>query len=179
MRFVAFLRGVNVGGAKRVAMADLRALLEGLGYTGVKTLLNSGNAVFESSGRAGGTHAKKIEKALSDELGLQVLVIVKSAAEIAAVIEENHIPERKSDPTKLLAAFTSDANELRDLSAIEPLVHPPDKAQAGKHAFYLYTPAGISKSKASEALLGKAGRAATTRNWATVLKVYDLLTTDN
>ena len=80
--FVALLRGVNVGKAKRVPMATLRTLLSGLGYTDVTTLLNSGNAVFRSAKGSPARHAASIASAISEELQIDVPVIVKSAKEI-------------------------------------------------------------------------------------------------
>ena len=89
--FVALLRGVNVGKAKRVPMAEFRGLLSGLGYTGVETLLNSGNAVFRASAGTPARHAASIAAALSSRLGVDVPVVVKSAKELAAIVAENPI----------------------------------------------------------------------------------------
>jgi len=84
MRFVVLLRGVNVGGHNRVPMAAFRAMLEGLGYSNVRTLLASGNAVFESKGRSTpAAHGTRIAAALSETMGVDVLVIVKSAPDVS------------------------------------------------------------------------------------------------
>jgi len=80
-RFVVRLRGVNVGKGNRIAMADFRRLLEELGYTDVRTLLNSGNAVFSSSGRSAARHSNNIADTLQADLGVSVQVVVKSSAE--------------------------------------------------------------------------------------------------
>lgn len=175
MKVVALLRGVNVGGANKVPMAAFRTLLEGLGYTGVVTLLNSGNAVFESSGRSTAAHAKKIQDALAEHLDVAVPVIVKSAKEIDEVIADCELEVDAADHSKLLVAFTADAKSLGALSPIVRTVAPPERAQLGDHALYLFLGDGIRNSKAAAALLGKAGRSATTRNWATVLKIAQLL----
>lgn len=82
--FVALLRGVNVGGAKRVPMAEFRALLAILGYAKVRTLMNSGNAAFESNARSTRIHATRIREAIAGRLGLDVPVIVKSARDVTA-----------------------------------------------------------------------------------------------
>ena len=172
--FVALLRGVNVGKAKRVPMAELRALLVGLGYTGVVTLLNSGNAVFQAAGGAPAQHAAAIAAALAVQLNVEVPVIVKSAAELAAIVAQNPIPVAAADPARCLVAFVQEPTALPGLAAIAPLVLPPEQFALGAQAAYLLCAAGILESKAGEALLGKAGRAATTRNWATVLKLHAL-----
>lgn len=174
-RFVALLRGVNVGGANRVPMAELRALLAALGHGGVRTLLNSGNAVFTSAGRSNAAHAARIRKALAERLDVDVPVIVKSAKDVATMQAENRLAGIATNPSRLLVAFTSAPEALEALAGISALVRAPERFQLGRHALYLWCANGISKSEAAAALLGKAGRAATTRNWATVLKIDVLL----
>jgi uncharacterized protein (DUF1697 family) len=174
-RFVALLRGVNVGKGKRVPMAEFKKLLTALGYLDVQTLLNSGNAVFESAGRSTNTHAGHIRAALAKKLGVDVPVIVKSSADIAAIRQENTLASIAIEPSRLLVAFTASAADLNALVASALLISPPEQFLLGQHAAYLWCPEGILKSKAAEALLGKAGRAATTRNWATVEKISALL----
>ena len=172
--YVALLRGVNVGKAKRVPMAELRALLGDLGYTDVATLLNSGNAVFRAPGRSAAKIGAAIAAAIAARLGFDVPVIVKSAQELAAIVAENPIRIDESLHSRLLVAFVQDSDALRSLATIAPLVTPAERFVVGDHAAYLYCADGILESKAGEALLGKAGRAATTRNWATVLKLAAL-----
>lgn len=172
--YVALLRGVNVGGANRVPMAQWQSLLLGLGYSDVATLLASGNAVFRCHGGSPPKLAGEIAAALEQGLGLRVPVIVKSANGLAAIVAENPFAATASDPSRLLVAFAPDARSLASLAAVAPLVAPPEQFLLGKHAAYLHCPAGILKSKAGEALLGRPGRAATTRNWATVLKLNAL-----
>lgn len=176
--FVALLRGVNVGKAKRVPMADLRSLLAGMGYGGVATLLNSGNAVFHASRGGPATHAADIAATISAELRVEVPVVVKTAGEIAAIIAENPLATHATDHSRLLVAFMQDAGGLQSLAGIAALVTPPERFVVGKHAAYLHCPQGILGSKAWDALLGKAGRAATTRNWATTLKLGALASRD-
>lgn len=172
--FVALLRGVNVGKAKRVPMADLRALLCRLGYTNVATLLNSGNAVFHATSGGSAKHAADIAAALSGQLKVEVPVIVKSASELVTVIAENPLRVEANEHSRLLVAFVQDTKALPLLAAIESLVVPPEQFEIRKHAAYLLCPAGILQSRAGEALLGKAGKSVTTRNWATVVKLRSL-----
>lgn len=176
--FVALLRGVNVGRAKRVPMAELRSLLTGLGYTNVKTILNSGNAVFDSTGRSTTAHAARIHAAIVDKLGVDVPVIVKSAKGIAAIKSGNKLASGVSDPSRLLVAFTGDAKVLEGLAVLSSLVEPPDQILFGEHAMYLWCANGILESRAASAMLGKFGRGATTRNWATFMKISALLAHD-
>ena len=176
--FVALLRGVNVGKARRVPMVELRDLLSGMGYAGVATLLNSGNAVFRASRGAPARHAADIAAAISADMGVDVPVIVKSAGELAAIIAENPLAAVATDPSRLLVAYTQDAGALRGLASIGSLVQPPEQFVVGRKAAYLYCAQGILASTAGDALLGKAGKAATTRNWATTLKLGALVARD-
>src|SRR6202162_5399788 len=160
--FVALLRGVNVGKAKRVPMAELRALLSGLSYKGVATLLNSGNAVFHAPRGTPAKHSTDIAAAISPQLKVEVPVIVKSASELAAILSENPVRAGSQEHPRLLVAFVQDTEALSSLAAIKSLVVPPEKFAVGKNAAYLLCAAGILESKAWEALL-KAGKSATTR----------------
>src|SRR6187402_831808 len=111
-RYVALFRGINVGKAKRIAMADLRGLLGKLGYADVATLLNSGNAVFTANSEPAAIHAARIREAVRQTLAVDALVIVKSAKDIAAIIQGNPILEHVSDDSRLLVALTLDARGL-------------------------------------------------------------------
>lgn len=179
--FIALLRGVNVGTGRRVPMADLRELLAGLGLGDVRTLLNSGNAVFDAPGSTAPTPARAlalaraINAALQAQLGLAVPVIVKSARQLDAIADESPWAEgaghRDADAARRLVVCTQDAASLAALRPIEALVAAPETFHVGRHAAFLHCPAGILESRAGAALLGQAGRAATTRNWATVRKL--------
>lgn len=172
--FIALLRGVNVGKAKRVPMVELRALLTELGYSDVVTLLNSGNAVFSAPSGSSAKYAADIAAAISDSLKVEVPVVVKSGEELAIIVAENTLATASVDHSRLLVAFVQDGKALDGLAAIKTLVAPAEQFLIGKNAAYLLCTSGILESKAGEALLGKAGKSATTRNWATVLKLHAL-----
>lgn len=172
--FVALLRGINVGKANRISMAELRALLIAQGYSEVATHLNSGNIVFRAKNGLPSKHAGAISNAIFKKFNLQIPVIVKSAQELAAIIKENPIDASEVDHSQLLVAFVQETSALLGLSSIESLVALPEQFITGNSAAYLHCSAGILESKAAKALLGKAGKATTTRNWATVLKLQAL-----
>lgn len=174
-RYAVLLRGVNVGGSNLVPMADLRALLGSLGATEARTLLNSGNAACAHPGRSAAALAKAVRAALVERLGVDVPVIVKSAADLEAAIAENPLAKAATNPSRLLFAFAAEPAALAGLEAIRPLVREPDRFAIGKHAAYLWCANGISASKAAAALLGRAGREVTTRNAATVGKLLAML----
>src|SRR5688572_6222621 len=172
--FIALLRSVNLGQVNRVPMAGFRTLLVALGYADVTTLLNSGNAVFRAHSRVANTHATAIAAAIARKLKVEVPVIVKSAGELAAIVAKNPFAVDAAEHPRFLVAFTQQPKALSGLAAIEPLVQPPEGFAIGRHAAYLHCAHGILESKAGAALLGKAGRAVTTRNLATTLKLLAL-----
>jgi uncharacterized protein (DUF1697 family) len=172
--FIALLRGVNVGKANRVPMAELRRLLEALGYSKVVTLLNSGNAVFHAARGTPARHGTDIAATLLQNLKVDTPVIVKSGRELAAIVEECPIEVPEAEHSRFLVAFTQQTDVLARLDDIAHLVKRPERFVVGKNAAYLHCASGILESKAGAALLGKLGRAATTRNWATVLKLRTL-----
>lgn len=174
-KFVALFRGINVGKAKRIAMADLRTLLEGMGYTGVATLLNSGNAVFEAKSGKDIQHARRIREAVAAALGVDALVIVKSAKDIAGAIEGNALADVATDPSRLLVAFTDAPKALAALTLMADAAWGNERIHIGKHAAYLWCADGILESKAAVALLKGLDQAGTTRNWATVEKIHAML----
>ena len=171
-RYVALFRGINVGRAKRIAMADLRALLASLGYRNVETLLNSGNVVFDAGTEAPAAIAKTIRNAVSGKLGVDALVIVKSAKEIADAVAGNKLAAIATDPSRFLVVFTQDAKSLAALNALTKGEWSGDMLQVGKHAAYAWCANGLLGSKLALALLKGYGETCTTRNWATVGKIY-------
>ena len=173
-RYVALLRGINVGRAKRVAMADLRALVEDLGYADVRTLLNSGNVVFTAPGASAGGAGGRIEAALAEQVGVSARVTVLAAAELAAAVAGNPLREAASDPSRLLVAFL--ANPV-DRALLAPLVRQrwePEAMAQGERVAYLWCPDGVLASRVAEAVGRALGDAVTTRNWTTVLKLLAL-----
>jgi uncharacterized protein (DUF1697 family) len=168
MRCIALWRGINVGKAKRLAMADLKALLTELGATQVSTLLNSGNAVFDTKKKL---TADKIRSAVAEQLGVDAAVILKTADEWAAIAARQPIPEA-DDPSRLLVAVTASADALQ--AAADITSQGDERFVVTEHAAYLWCAHGILESKAAVQLLKKLGDGGTTRNWATVEKLNAL-----
>jgi uncharacterized protein (DUF1697 family) len=172
---VALIRGINVGRAKRVAMADLRALVEGLGYGDVRTLLNSGNVVFTVPPKSKGEAGSRIEEAMTEKLGVSARITVLTAAELAAVVAENSLLEAADNPSRLLVnVFITPEDRAR----IEPLAAQdwtPDALAVGSRAAYLWCSGGILDSKLVLAANRALGDGATARNWATITKLQALV----
>lgn len=174
-KFIVLLRGVNVGKGNRVSMAEFKQILESLGHSEVRTLLNSGNAVCQCQSKSSAPLASAVHAAIQAQLGLDVAVVVKSARELQAIIQGNALADECDDPSRLLVAFAQDAKTLRGLEQLAALAQPPDRFVLGNEAAYLLCVQGILESPAGKALLGKVGKSVTTRNWATVLKLQGLL----
>lgn len=180
---IALLRGVNVGTARRLPMADWRAMLQRLGYGDIATLLNSGNAVFRAAGAQAkwstSQHAAAVAAALADTFHLTIPVIVKTADQLSAVVAQNPLPVAAADPSRLLVGFAATAQGLAHLASVQAgvqsVVRPPEQFVVGASAAYLYCPGGVLQSRAGKALLGQTGEGVTTRNWATVLKLQALV----
>ncbi len=174
--FVALLRGINVGRAKRIAMADLRALVERLGFSDVRTLLNSGNVVFRGEKRA--DTAERIERAIEQDLGVRSRVTVLTAEELRAIAGENPLVERATDPSRhLVAVFRTLEERTRNAEVLEKLGAkrgPSDVFEVGTRAAYLWCPDGILASPLAEVLGRALGDSVTTRNWATIEKLLAL-----
>jgi uncharacterized protein (DUF1697 family) len=174
-RLVALFRGINVGKAKRIAMGDLRALLANLGYSEVQTLLNSGNAIFDGSDEPAETHARRIRTSVATELGVDALVVVKSAKDMAAAVAGNTLAAVATDASRLLVAFADGPKSLAALKPMSQRAWAPEELHVGKHAAYLWCANGILESRLAVDLLKGLAASGTTRNWATVLKIHALL----
>jgi uncharacterized protein (DUF1697 family) len=174
-RYAALLRGVNVG-STRIAMADLRRLVADLGHEDVKTYLQSGNVVFTSPATDPAKLARGVERAIADELGLTVPVLIRSDAELAAVAAASPYAANQDDPTRVLVAFLSArpaAAKVRELAvpAGENLAYTVDGREVHLH----FPDGGYGRSKFTNAYLEKRlGVVATSRNWKSVLALRDL-----
>jgi uncharacterized protein (DUF1697 family) len=168
---IAFLRGINVGRAKRIAMADLCKLFEELGYKNVSILLNSGNVVFEVSHPNTNKIISAIEVAIQSTFGFPVSVFVITALELNNIIHANPLGGIASDPSRHLVAFVSQSSVLAKAKMLLAESWAPEAIAIGPKTAYLWCANGIIESKLMKAFARLAGDAATTRNWATVLKL--------
>ena len=173
-RCVALLRGINVGKAKRLAMADLRRVVESLGYTDVRTLLNSGNVVFDTRDTDLRRVAARIEEAVAAHAGFVSRVIVVDRALLATVVRENDLAARTDNPSRLLVAFVRDAAVLDGLAPLAARDWSPEALHVGTRAAYLWCPEGVVDARVVDASWRVLGEGTTTRNWATVLKLCPL-----
>lgn len=170
---LALLRGINVGRAHRIAMADLRELFEELGHEDVRTLLNSGNVLFRSARPNVARLAAGIETAISGRFGFAVPVIVIAAADLAAIIQANPLRRVAADPARHLVAFASGPGALARMRPLAQEAWAPEALAIGSKAAYLWCPTGILDSRLLKAFSRLAGESVTTRNWTTVLRLME------
>ena len=173
--FVALLRAVNVGGRNQLSMSALRALFESFGYADVKSYIQSGNIIFDSSPRKSAVLALEVEEALAGALGQPIDVVIRSAAELKSVTESNPFLGRVPDPTKLHVVFLNHAPDRARVKALDSSRFEPDEFALGAREIYLHCPDGLGRSKLPPALGAKlAPIPATVRNWNTVTKLAEL-----
>jgi uncharacterized protein (DUF1697 family) len=173
-RYVALLRGINLGARNKLAMGDLRALVEELGGEDVQTYVQSGNVVFGSN-----VAAAKLESGLADAIrrahGLDVPVLVRNSAELDAVVKRNPFARARADQKALHVTFLAGKPKQALVDALDPAVSPPDELHVAGREVYLLCPNGYGRSKLSNAFFEKSLDAvATTRNWRTVTTLAEL-----
>jgi uncharacterized protein (DUF1697 family) len=176
VRYVALLRGVNnVGKSTRVAMADLRALFEGLGFGDVRTVLNSGNVVFSAPRTRRGDVHKRIRESLADELGVTAPVILLSGREIAAAVRGNPLADVATNSSHLLVVVPRQSSDRQRLKPLLERRWAPEKLAIGERVAYLWCANGVADSLLWPAVERALDRAATARNIATMTKLANLV----
>ena len=176
MRYLALLRGVNnIGAGKRVAMADLRMLCEGLGFTDVRTVGNSGNVVFTAPRGSRAELASRIGGALASKLGLTVSPILLSASEVAAAVRANPLAKVAANPSHLLFLVPP---RRADVARLRPLLKQrfaPERLALGTRVVYLWCAKGVARSPVWAAADRALARTGTVRNLATFTKALAVM----
>lgn len=177
MIYISILRGINVSGQKRIKMVDLKALYEAQGFEGVSTYIQSGNVIFESTETDKKKIRKILERAIEEKYKFHVPVDLRTSKELKRVVENCPYEEVKVEEngTKVLVTFLKSAppNQKQDL--LLGYVKSPERLSIQGSEVYLYCPNGYGKSKLSNTLIeSKLGMSATTRNWKSVKKLYEL-----
>ena len=174
---VLLLRGINVGGRNRLPMADLRAIVGGLGLGDVRTHLQSGNVVATGTG-APAEHAAALAAALDDALSLTVPVVGRSGDEWTALAAANPFAGDEDDPTRLHVTFLDGAPDPDRVAALRSRIDDSrgDRLAVVGSDVFLHLSAGYADTPFQNAVLEKQlGRVATTRNWRTVLALAELV----
>jgi uncharacterized protein (DUF1697 family) len=175
--YAVLLRGINVGGHKKVPMAELRALLTGLGLGEVRTHLQSGNAVLTSPREDEEALAARLRKAIEEHFGFGVDVLVRDHAYLKAVVDACPFPAASLEGRHLHVTFFSEPVAAKRFASVDVARYRPEELRRGDRALYLYTPNGLGRSQLAAALGASrpaAGVIATSRNWNTVTKLVEL-----
>jgi uncharacterized protein (DUF1697 family) len=175
--YALFLRGINVGGHKKVAMAALRALIAREGFANPATLLQSGNAVFSGRATSSATLEARFETAIAATLAVECDCIVRTAREWPALVAANpYSAEAKRDPGHLLIVLLKGTAAPRAVAALRAAIVGRERIEGVGRQLYVVYPDGAGRSRLTLPLIEKhLGTRGTARNWNTVLKVAELL----
>ncbi|MFI1830811.1 DUF1697 domain-containing protein [Streptomyces sp. NPDC020412] len=180
-RYAALLRGINVGGHRKVPMAELRSVIADLGHRDVVTHLQSGNAAFTAAAAAdeaaGDAVRRALEEAIERRFGFAVDCVVRDAAYLRAVVTDCPFPADALEPKQLHVTYFSGPVAPERFDGIDQAAFAPEEFRIGDRALYLYAPDGLGRSKLADALARPSaprGLVATTRNWNTVTKLVEL-----
>jgi uncharacterized protein (DUF1697 family) len=174
---VALLRAINVGGRKPIIMAELCNLLTELGFVGVRSLLQTGNLVFQSEARTGTDLEDFLEEAAAKHLGLHTDILVRTEEEWKRIVAKNPFrDEAERDPAHLVVMFLKRAPGAKEVEALRAAIKGPEIVSLDSTHAYIVYPAGIGRSRLTNSLAEKKlGTHGTARNWNTVLKLASLV----
>lgn len=176
MRYIALLRGINVGGNSLIKMIELKSAFEKSGYTNVVTYINSGNVIFESEEKDLVKITEKLEKNLSKEFAMPLRVIVRSQKELEAIV--SNVPDNwknGSDVRKYVSFILTSAN-AKDIAKFIDLREGVDELKVGKEVLYMTTKMeGLTKSGFTKMIGKKFYKDMTMRNFNTVEKILGIM----
>jgi uncharacterized protein (DUF1697 family) len=167
-RYAVLLRGINLGSGNRVSMPDLRSALEEAGFGDVQTYLQSGNVVLEARAKPDGVR-RKIEGVIAESFGLEIAVVVRTRAELAAIVRRNPLGDDATDPKRHQVTFLSKKLPAKVVRELEETTTAQERVVVVGREVYAWHPSGVARSKLWAKLAGKGlGVTATSRNWTTV-----------
>ena len=168
------LRGINLGPARRVPMADLRALFGEAGYGDVRTYVQSGNVVLESTAKPAELE-REVAKLISERFGFDVPVVVRTARQLAAVVKLNPLGDVADNPKRYQVSFLTEKPGADVVTALQEAAVEPERVAFHGREIYAWHPEGVARSKLWNALAGKGlGVTATARNWTTVTTLLEM-----
>lgn len=173
--YVSLLRGINVGGHKKILMAELRAVYTALGLDPVRTYIQSGNVVFGGGKGSAATLARTLEKAIKDAFGFDVPVVIRTAADMERVVAGNPFLAEGADPSTIHVTFLGSAPSASSAAAMASYTVGPDELRVIGLEAYLHCPEGMARTKLTPMFMERSlGVIGTTRNWRTVTTLLDM-----
>jgi uncharacterized protein (DUF1697 family) len=171
-RLVALLRGINVGGRKKVPMARLREVLEAAGFEDVKTYVQSGNVVLSAPRRSPAKIGREIEAAIEAEFGFDVAVVMRTRDELAALVEDDPLGDVATNPTYRVVVFLAEKLDRSRLADVDPDAFSLEAFELRDREIVMWAPEGQRDSRIVKTLTEKrTGVVGTARNWRTVEKL--------
>ncbi len=171
---IAILRGINVGGKRKILMSDLKSLWGKLGLKNVKTYIQSGNIIFDSD-KENAELENKLEKAIADKFRFDVPVIVRTAKEFKTSIKNNPFFDENADIKQFHLTFLKEKPKKENIENILTYNYKPDKYKIDNKDVFIYCAGKYHESKLINNFFEKKLKVgATTRNWKTVLKLLEL-----
>lgn len=170
------LRGINVGGQKKIRMTDLASLYESLGLVNIKTYVQSGNVIFNSAKSNASTLANLIEAQINRSLGYSVYVFIRDTADFQRIIASNpFLNKRREDPAKLGVTFLYHSPSEEKWAGLGIPKDKADEFSVDGQEIYLFCPNGFARTKFSNTFFEKKlGVPATSRNWNTVIALLKM-----
>jgi uncharacterized protein (DUF1697 family) len=173
-RYVAFLRGINLGPSRRVPMKELRAVLEEAGYAGVRTHLQSGNVVLTSDAEPAALE-RELAGALGEAFGFDIAVVVRSRDELAEVVERDPFRGEADDPARYQVSFLSAEPDAAAAAELERAAAAPERVAVLGREVYAWHPGGVGRSELAKLITDRRlGVEVTARNWRTITKLLEL-----
>ena len=174
-RYVALLRGINVGGKNKLPMVELREIFTAAGCPAVQTYIQSGNVVFEAAPSLAERVPDTVTRAISQRFGYETAVVVRSSEELRQVVASNPF-DTSGDPRFLQVAFLEDTPDAEAVSRLDPERSPPDAFVVRGRNVHLHYPNGVARSKLTNEYLSRQLQTASTmRNWRTVLALLKMV----
>ena len=175
--WIALLRGINVGGRNRLPMKDLSKIFEAAKCEPVKTYIQSGNVVFKADIRSVSQFGDEISKAIESDYGFRPAIRLVDAKALRTAIASNPFPEAASEPTSLHLFFLEEAPQKSRVDAARNLLSESESIKITGKCLYLHAPDGIAPSKFAKGIDRTLGMSTTARNWRTITKLAELVST--
>ncbi len=172
--YIALFRGLNMGGHNRLPMKELIKILGKLGFSDVRTYIQSGNAVFRGKDQNASRLSDTITAAIKQAHGFAPRVLLLKPGELKKIIASNPFPEAESDPKSLHALFLMSAPASPDLRALEEIRKKSEQFKLKGKVFYLHAPDGVGRSKLAANVERLIGVPMTGRNWRTVTQIMEM-----
>ena len=177
-KYISILRGINVGGNRKILMDDLKSLFEKLEFSNVHTYIQSGNVIFDSDQkRSNADLEQKIQQAIAETFGFDVPVIIRTSEEMTISIANNPFWKAKdAEIDRLHLTFLKELPSKEQFDKLKALSFNPDRFEIIGKDVFLFCSAGYSDSKLTNQFLeNKLGTTATTRNWKTIIKLQEII----